>query len=135
MAFGHFYLGERVSRGEVAGLIDRRVGRVGGRPLQLLAHGFGLRGQVARYERETPRGRIGDNLAGLEARLFQLGREQARKVLAGLVLHAGGDFLRAEFEQEIGHSDHSGYLAVHSGVMCAIHASQLPLARSRTRPI
>ena len=32
------------------------------------------------------------------------------------------------------HTVHPGNFASHAGVCCAIHAAQLPLARSRTRP-
>ena len=50
------------------------------------------------------------------------------EVGARLELHARGNFLRAEFEQEVGH-----HHASHP--LCAIHAAQAPFASSRTRPI
>ncbi len=115
--------------------VDCRIGRIGGRAFQLLAHRRRLLGQVARDQGQAARRRIGDQRTGLETSLVQLGGEQAGEILARLVLHPRGNFFGAEFEEEVAHRLHSGYLALQSGFMWSIYASQLPFARSRTRPI
>ena len=50
-------------------------------------------------------------------------------------LHPRRNLLAAQYQQEVAHADHSGNCACHAGVFFPIHASQLPLARSRTRPM
>ena len=94
--------------------------------LGLFRHCLGFEWQPLCNQCQATRGRVGDDLGSLQARLVEFGAEQARKVIARLILHARRNFLAAQFKKEVGHSTHP--------FLC-IHASQLPLARSRTRPI
>ena len=89
-------------------------------------HGFGRHRQPSGNQRKAAR--RGDCLnrhsrqSGLGERVIK----QARQVFLGLNLHPRGDFFGAEFQQEVSHAAHPFF---------SIHAWQLPLARSRTRPI
>ena len=79
-------------------------------------------------------------LAQTQAPIDEAAQEKAwnEAVLAARAsLHPRGDFLAAEFEKEVlrAHLLHPGSFAVHSASFLVIHASQAPLARSRTRPI
>ena len=76
------------------------------RPLQLLADGGGGVGQATRaISVEAAGGGVGGCFAvAVQAGLGQLDGEQPREVVAGLGLHPRGNFLGAEFEEEVGHT-------------------------------
>ena len=54
-------------------------------------------------EREPPRRRIGDGALIDEAALDERIGDELPQILRGAALHARGDFLGEQFEQEIGH--------------------------------
>ena len=106
------------------------------RSLELLAHRLRLRGQAMGDQREAARRHIRGQPFRLQPRFGQALPEQARQILRRLSLHARGDFLAQQFQQKIGHQRlHPGNFASHAARFFSICASQLPLARSRTRPI
>ena len=84
--------------------VERLARRRGARALGLLGGRRGFVRQIARDQREAARGGIGDDRAGFDAGLRQFGGEQPREIIARLRLHPRRDFLRAEFEQEVGHN-------------------------------
>ena len=121
--------------------LHSRIGRAFGRTLRLLAHRLGRGGKVARDQRKPAGGGPDRDLARRDTSGGHLAPEQLFQFGAGACLHPGGDFLAAQFEEEIlaiigaAHFDHSGYCSAHRGASLAMWASHDPRARSRTRPI
>ena len=88
--------------------LDRLVGCVGARPLALLPQRGRALGQALERQRQAARRGEGGGVGIGEAALDQPVGDEPLQVRARLRLHAGGDFLGKEFEQEIGHYGVSG---------------------------
>ena len=89
-------------------------------------HRFGRHRQPRGNQRKAARRGECLNRRSRQSGLGERVIKQARQVFLGLDLHPRGNFFGAEFQQEVGHAAHPFF---------AIHAWQLPLARSRTRPM
>ena len=95
-------------------------------PLGFFGHSLSRQRQSSRDKRKTARRGKGVHRCRGKTSLSQGVIKQAGQVFLGLQLHPRGDFFGAQFKQEVGHTAHPFF---------SIHAWQLPLARSRTRPI
>ena len=107
--------------------IDGGLWRIGAGAFAFLAHvgGFGV--QAFDGEHEAARRGVGLRAFIGEARFDEAIGDQAAQIFRGPRLHAGGNFLGEEFDQEFRHQ------ARPPAVL--LQASQQPLARSRTRKI
>ncbi len=103
--------GDELVAGEAGGAeeaLDGLGGGVGAGALALLAGVGGAVGEAGEREGQ-PAGRGEGGGVGVgEAALDQAVGDEAAQVLGRLPLHAGGDFLGEEFEQEVGHRGASG---------------------------
>ena len=116
--------------------LDRLRRRADLGALEFFAHRLRRLRQVAHDQREAARGRPDRNRAVRDPGGLQIGAKQRLELGPRTRLHPRGDFLAAQFEEEIDHvAVHPGNLAVHPACCWSIHAAQLPLARSRTRPM
>ena len=82
---------------------ERGFGGVGARALAFLAQAGGMGGEAFERQGQAARGREGGGVGVGEAALDQAIGDQAAQVVGGLCLHARGDFLGEEFEQQVGH--------------------------------
>src|SRR5690606_25806732 len=92
----------------------------GARALGFLADGLRGLGQLAPDQCEAPRGRPDGDLADRDPGFAELLAEQLLEVGAGAGLHACGDFLAAEFEEEVGHAVHPAYSAAQRSASLAM---------------
>ena len=104
----HRRLIDRRQAGALEEALDRLVGRADARPLALLAL-VGRAGRQAVDGQRQP-ARRGEGLGAFidEAGIDQRLGDQLLQVLRRLPLHAGGNFLGEEFEQEIRHQRTAG---------------------------
>src|SRR5690606_21071963 len=111
-----------------------RLGRRGGpRARGLRAHRLRRLRQIAGDQRQAARGGPDGDLADRNAGGGHLLAEQLLRLGTRAGLHPRGNLFGAEFEEEIAHADHPAYCSAQRAEVLAIQASQLPLARSRTR--
>ena len=83
--------------------VDGLLRGVGAGTLALLAAAGGGLGEAFEGERQAAGRGEGGGVGVGEAALDQAVGDEAAQVVGGARLHAGGDFLGEEFEQEIGH--------------------------------
>ena len=109
---------------------------VGAGALALLAGVGGAVGEAGEREGQAARRGEGGGVGVGEAALDQAVGDEAAQVVGRLPLHAGGDFLGEEFEQEVGHRGASGGADGQTGSGAGGqggNARRLPSARLRAR--
>ncbi len=114
--------------------VERLRRRAGAGTFKFFADGGRFQGQAAHDQGQPARSHEALDGGRLQPGLGQFVREQARQIVRCLQLHARGNFLAAQFEEEVSHTAvHPGNFSFHSSQLPAIHSMQLPLAISRTR--
>ena len=97
---------DRLEPGGAQEALDGIVRRADARALLLLLHVGLLDRQAVHREREAPRGDEGLGALVEEPGIDQPVGDELAQILGRARLHARGDFLGEQFEQQVGHEGH-----------------------------